>query len=627
MMKLRQHVHILGITLSIGLLIWLLIPIATSTTRANEQTINMAAGNELSITCETTFTADIQDNEGRITCATTEPTTESTDTASLINGLNGVEDGGSVNGTIAIEAEVSGDTIAEVVFALTGPESKTHTERKRPYYFLGDRDVNGTREPLGWDTTTYPDGDYQLSVTATDADQQSDSITVAFSVANGTNPEPTAEPTTEPTAEPTQVPAPPVGGNNLPASAATYLGGNSDDEATAVDVAPNGDVLMAGVTPDYNPGNMTPTDLLGGGDGSIVRIDDKGQEVLSVTRIGDRVNDLEINNDGRIAACGNFGVATLNATANEVLWNADTDGAKRCSIGADGTVAAIVGGQAQVYNNNGDRVASWAIGGSNQEDIVVDSANQLIIATGFTNRRGGGNPVQVAFMRAWSYGGAAAWTSYDFSGAEAARTSLMADTRGYRVTIGGDGNLYLAAESAGGNTIFTRDPDSINEKVGDRQVKTDNYTNPFNTRSNHITWYGRYNPANGELEQGQIVLTRLSSGAGNTIRPRGIDADANGTVYVSGVSACCIADRDNQQLGGQAIGSYSGGESFLLVVSPNLAERLYWTPFPGGGDASVAVRNGQAAFATTASEDKLVTLNAIQDTPGNLSDAYLTVVK
>lgn len=657
MILLRQHFQSIMIVLSIGLLILLLIPLATNTTRANEQVVELAAGEQLVVTCATTLNGDLQTNEGLIACADAEPT----NTTGLINGLSGVEDGDMVSGTVAIEADVNGDNIAEVVFDLTGPQNKIHTERKRPYYFLGDRDVNGTREPIGWDTTTYPDGEYQLIVTATDNNGQSDQIVVSFSVANDTTPAPTAtnEPlptsTTEPaptatneplptntpeptatatseplptsTPEPTTVPEPPVGGNNLPASAATYLGGADEDQANAVEIAPDGSVVMAGMMPNHNPGDVTPTELLGGGSGAIVRVDGNGQDVLSVTRIGAAVNDLEMNDDGQMAVCGDFGVVTLNATASEVLWNADTASGKRCSIGADGTVAAIVGNEAQVYNANGDIIASWNVSGTSREDIVVDSANELIIATGFTNRRGGGNPVQVAFMRAWSYNGEAQWTNYDFSGGDAARTSLMADTRGYRLAIGGDGKLYFAGESAGGNTIYSRDPKNIDQKLGDRQVTTDEYNTPFNTRSNHITWYGRYNPSNGDLEQGQIILTRLSSGGGNTIRPRGIDADANGTVYVSGVAACCIADRDSQQLGGQAIGGYTGGESYLLVVSPNLRERLYWTPFPGGGGASVAVRNGTAALATTSEKDELVTLNAIQDNPASLPDAYLTVVK
>ncbi|MEM8533209.1 MAG: hypothetical protein AAGF95_20380, partial [Chloroflexota bacterium] len=624
MTLLRQHFQSIIVMLSIGLLILLLIPIATNTTRANEQVVELAVGEQLVVTCATTLTSDLRTNEGLIACADADPTS----TADLINGLSGIEDGGMVSGSVAIEADVSGDTIAEVVFDLTGPQDKTHTERQQPYYFLGDRNVNGTREPIGWDTTTYPDGEYQLIVTATDNSGQSDQFEVAFRVANDTTPAPTAtneplptsttepEPTAtneplptstpEPPTEPTTVPEPPVGGNNLPASAATYLGGDGEDQANAVEVAPDGNVVMAGTMPNHNPGGVTPTELLGGGSGAIVRVDGDGQEVLSVTRIGAAVSDLEMNDEGQMAVCGDFGVATLNATASEVLWNAEPGSGTRCSIGADGTVAAIVGSEAQVYNASGDAIASWGIGGSFQEDIVVDSANNLIIATGFTNRRGGGNPVQVAFIKAWNYNGESEWTNYDFSGGDAARTSLMADTRGYRLAIGGDDKLYFTGESAGGNTIYGRDPKNIDENLGDRQVKTDNYTNPFNTKSNHITWYGRYNPANGDLEQGQIILTRLSSGGGNTIRPRGIDADVNGTVYVSGVAACCIADRDNQQLGGQAIGGYTGGESFLLVVSPDLEERLYWTPFPGGGDASVAVRNGTAALATTSEKDELV---------------------
>ena len=189
---------------------------------------------------------------------------------------------------------------------------------------------------------------------------------------------------------------------------------------------------------------------------------------------------------------------------------------------------------------------------------------------------------------------------------------------------GRDGALYFAGESAGGNSIFQREPQNLDgNPSGDRLVKTDKYHNPFNTSSNHITFYARLDASSGALLKGQFVLSRLSSDKGNTIRPRAITADASGRVYVAGVTACCTAKRADQQLSGRTIPDYSGGEGFLLIVSPDFTQRLHWTPFSGGGDSLVAVRNGSAAFATTMEKSEMITYNALQPSPATLDDGFV----
>jgi hypothetical protein len=98
----------------------------------------------------------------------------------VITELRGVAEGQTLSERVAIEAIVAGDNIERVVFVLIGPKKKRHTEQHAPYYFLGDR--NG--QPIGWDTRSYPNGSYTLTVIATDRDQRSDPVTVRFQVAN-----------------------------------------------------------------------------------------------------------------------------------------------------------------------------------------------------------------------------------------------------------------------------------------------------------------------------------------------------------------------------------------------------------------------------------------------------------
>ena len=59
-------------------------------------------------------------------------------------------------------------------------------------------------------------------------------------------------------------------------------------------------------------------------------------------------------------------------------------------------------------------------------------------------------------------------------------------------------------------------------------------------RARSLVWYGRFEPATGALIQGQWLLTRLTDGSGNSIRIRGIDAAADGTIAIAGDTAFAI---------------------------------------------------------------------------------------
>jgi hypothetical protein len=98
-----------------------------------------------------------------------------------VTGFRGVTGGQALRGRIFIEALVQGSAITRVVFQLDGPRSATHTEYERPYFFQG----NTAAGPRGWDTTTYPDGEYTLTATAFDSAGRRGARPVRFRVANG----------------------------------------------------------------------------------------------------------------------------------------------------------------------------------------------------------------------------------------------------------------------------------------------------------------------------------------------------------------------------------------------------------------------------------------------------------
>lgn len=86
---------------------------------------------------------------------------------------------------------------------------------------------------------------------------------------------------------------PPASSSALEPTAATYLGLGASDAANAVDIAPDCAVVVGGQMTATEFG-QSPTTLLGGTSGAVVRLDRKGQRVLSLTRLGAVVNDLEV---------------------------------------------------------------------------------------------------------------------------------------------------------------------------------------------------------------------------------------------------------------------------------------------------------------------------------------------
>ncbi|MEM6754000.1 MAG: DUF4114 domain-containing protein, partial [Cyanobacteria bacterium P01_C01_bin.38] len=72
---------------------------------------------------------------------------------------------------------------------------------------------------------------------------------------------------------------------------------------------------------------------------------------------------------------------------------------------------------------------------------------------------------------------------------------------------------------------------------------------------------------------------------------------------------------------------YDGYEGYLAVISPDLSERISWTPITASDGAVAAYRNGTTAVVTTTDFEKSqITHNAIQNSAGGKNDGYLLVI-
>ncbi|KST69694.1 hypothetical protein [Mastigocoleus testarum] len=422
--------------------------------------------------------------------------------------------------------------------------------------------------------------------------------------------------------------------NNLDISAATYLGGSEDDFTDAVDISLDSNVVIVGGSLKNAKLEGKETELLGGGDGTIVRYDSQTNQALATTLLPGRVIDLEVSNNGDIAVAYEGGIAVLNADATEVKWSKSFTDVSRIAIsdsGKVGVVRDIKGGdRAYLFDSNGEQLQEWSTSGRRHfKDIAVSDQNGgMVVTTGFEQKT---SILQVAFTQALSYEGENLWKNYDFDDEDIYKENLLADTRGQRVAFGRDGQLYASYYVNGGTgfSIFYRDPFDVTEELTDkRKIETDQYNSPTNVNSIQMLWYGRYDLKNGDLIKGQSLLGRRDDGKGNSVNADSITATKDGTVIIAGGAAGKIANRDEQTIEGQPVSEYTPYDGHLAIISPDLTERLSWTPISdSNGGVVAAVRDGKiAAVTTTDFEGSQITDNAIQENKGGKKDGYLLVI-
>lgn len=422
--------------------------------------------------------------------------------------------------------------------------------------------------------------------------------------------------------------------NNLDISAATYLGGKDDDFTNAVDISLDGNfVIVGGSLKNSNLGGKE-TKLLGGGEGTIVRYDSRTNQAVATTRLPGKVVDLEVSKNGDIAVAYQGGIAVLNPDATNIKWSKSLNNVSRIAISDGGKVGVVrdISGadRAYLFDGKGEQLKEWSTNSSNRQfnDIAVTDQNGgMVIATGFEQKT---KILQVAFTQAWSYQGKNLWKNYDFDNKDIYNQKLMADTRGQRVAIGRDGQLYSSYYVNGGTgfSIFDRDPFDLSEKLTkNRKIETDKYNTPTNVGSVKMTWYGRYDLKSGDLIKGQSLLARLNNGKGNSVDVNSITAAEDGTVILAGGAGARIANRNQQTIEGKSVSDYAGFEGYIAIISPDLQKRLSWTPITDSDGTVAAVRKGKAAAVTTTDfKGGQITHNAIQDKAGGKNDGYLLVI-
>lgn len=456
-------------------------------------------------------------------------------------------------------------------------------------------------------------------------------------------------------------------------SAATYLGGASPKEQwTAVDVAPDGTIVVAGAAPKL-AGGAAETKLLGGGDGVVLRLSADGTKLLSVTRIGDYVEDMEADAKGRIAVTGSFGVAVLSADASSVVWRDEkiivgkkaaqfsnqtppfredryTRRVARLAVGADGHVASIQNavkkhgrepkqGHLYVWDAGGKRLCDvHLIQYKYPKDVCVDAANRQVIVGGFNtykadSRHMAGHPIHMPWMAAYTYGGKRNWEAYNFPAKAVYAENTFADSRVQRLAIGADGYLYMGGYIHGGDYVWRHDPFDVKKRP---KIETgrDGFSRAYGMgRGMDFSYFAKYEAKTGRVLQGQALLARSTERGGRPaqIQIKGIDADKGGNLYLSGYTQAFIKGRSTCRVAGQAVGEYYKPEAFLMVVAPDFKKRRLWTVFSRRCESAswgVAVGETTAALIAEVYEGRMITAGkALLTKPPGPIDGYLVTWK
>lgn len=423
-------------------------------------------------------------------------------------------------------------------------------------------------------------------------------------------------------------------------SLSTPLGGKGKaDSVRAVRILEDGSFLVGANVPAGT--SLGGEVIRGNGDmiGVALRIRAGSMpEIETVHALPGPVKDMALDGSGRPCfAVGRAGLVRFTSDLNGFVHIEDVGPAERIDASQNGHVVVLGKEKLTLVSSRGEVVSRFS-GHHRTKDLCIHGLSRTIIFVGFRNANAYDGtktrPVQIAYARATDYEGKVKWTNYDWSTEREAEdflnspTNNMADTRGYRCTIGGDGHLYMAFEAAGGNHIFRFSPQDISERID--IVGGGAYHEFYNSAAEHKTVFGRYDPSTGNCLKIQQFCGRLSSGRANAVRVKEgeIWADGRGRTYLVGTFAYGIPLSFHPP----GTGDYRGG-GFLLVMSRNFSERLYCTRFQGGKAPAHTVHSRSTDGVLTiafggsglVSEKPYYAVNPLQE--GREEDGYVAVLR
>jgi hypothetical protein len=472
--------------------------------------------------------------------------------------------------------------------------------------------------------------------------------------------------------------------NNTVLETSTYLGDAGDDYTGGVKYDLNGNIIVAlNSTKTFTE----PTNSVdGGGNGMLIKMNNLGTQIISVTRVAEWVDNFEINKlNGTFAVATNDGIKVISSDLQTLIFsdqinslgsglNSTSGGpgeifsnGRAVSIGQNGNIAFLSSKAFRVYSPTGTVLTNSNIGNTYVNTIALDTENESIYLGGYTQDNsyvcaagdmtcnnvpaGGCGQYQSPFIRAFGYNGSEKYREYHWDHSDVLKNNynLCADSEVMKLKVRNN-KLYMLGKSDGGNSIFRQDPRSASTSCG--CIVTVNET-PAVTYAFTDTFFANGAPTNAWLLKfditptsltptlGQTNVSRLPSGSNanktNSFIPIDFEVDSTGSVAMVAEAASEFAHRSiqtltikNSSIVNQPLSVYNGGDAVIYVLSADFKQRITGTAVPGnvGQKArGVDILNGNWTYQgrTSGAGGTITSGNALQPTAGGLKDSFLVV--
>ncbi len=424
----------------------------------------------------------------------------------------------------------------------------------------------------------------------------------------------------------------------------SYLGGSGADDVRATFIKANNDVALIGnFSANLNIGtaaqyfiNGATIDSLG----AMLVLAADGKTIKSITRFSALVSDAaKDRNDNFYMAAFGGGALKINASGTTLIWkniftgrfvnridvgNATARSVVMTSTNSNMNAALIGGTNFATIDSLGTTVLPLSGVGQYGGDVCIDEKSQTIIMVGCKNFNtpdapgAAPLPVYVPIVKAYDYNNNSKYVAYNWDNDETSPRWLnrsnnnMADFRLNRCAIGKDGKLYIAGQVYGGNHVMRYDPFDIMQARP--IVGGDNWFSLANTGTETHVYFGRFEPATGNVLTQQVLSGRLSNGKGNSvfIDDGAIDADTDGNIYLAMRSASGMPQGIDYWPG-----EYTGG-AIMMVTNAAMNRRILSSRIitTGSNHAVFALDTTRIIFGGSAAS------NSVYNTPNPLQLNY-----
>jgi hypothetical protein len=445
---------------------------------------------------------------------------------------------------------------------------------------------------------------------------------------------------------------------NLDTNMTSYIGSTGNDIMSATAIGNDDTAWFGGSNFDLTQNyGKTPINILGGGSGVLLHFANDGKTLNAVLRFPNEVKDLSINKiNNNLAVIGDFGLVYLNTSNYSTKWSkvlpketadlaANLDEGIRVDIGRNGTIGSLYTKRVALWDEQGNNLTTqpsgyFQVGGRLATDIAVIDANNSVVVIGETQKNG--SPCvawRAPWMRSYTANGSYNWVNYDFSQSNLKGTNgtttwdYCPDAMPKRMTLGGDNNLYMVAESAGGNPVFNVDPRNFNPADNSTRLQNqgktaggDSHNNTSNMSSQHVSFMMKYEPITGDVLKQQVWVGRLPSTVANTLLPQDIAVNESGIISLVGKAGAYFPDRLSQvqKINGEIVPDYnsgSTGDGYYLELLPDMKTRIRSSIFKKNDESwvnSVSSKGGKRIISgkLIGTAGQIMTKNPIQSVSG-----------